>query len=181
MSIIDILITFSTTTQAQPQVGRDLQLFGNFQDSRQLLIFFSILKIIFYFFATFISFRKEGHLPLSWFILSGDLRGRVFFIKCLSTRQVVSRGMSQLVANPQYLAKSGLFTYETHSNIFCGICVRFKKQNFFRKQSYSVRDQNHEKINFKLKPVKKKQLHFGNFSATFWHLWGKKITTFQQL
>ena len=107
-----------------------------------------------------------GTSGVGFFSLNAYPRGKWYHVACRNWSQTLS------------ISLKVYYSHMRHSNIFCGICVQFKKQNFVRKQSYSVRDQNHEKINFKLKPVKKKQLHFGNFSATFWHLWGKKNNNF---
>ena len=94
--------------------------------------FFSILKIIFYFFATFISFRKEGHLPLSWFILSEDLRGRVFslnayprgkwyHVACRSWSQTLSISLkvdySHMRHTPIYSVE---FVFNLKNRIFLG-------------------------------------------------------------
>ena len=63
-----LLIMKESKQQAQPQVAR--QLFGSFWDFGQLLRFLAVFKILgkfwlklfFTFFATFISYRKKGHL-----------------------------------------------------------------------------------------------------------------------
>lgn len=102
MSIIDILITFSTTTQAQPQVGRDLQLFGNFQDSRQLLIFFQHFKDHFLLFchvyqlpkgrspATQLVYTIWGPQGQGFFSLNAYLRGKWYHVACRSWSQTLS-------------------------------------------------------------------------------------------
>lgn len=108
-----------------------------------------------------------GTSGVGFFSLHAYPRGKWYHVACRSWSQTLS---ISLKVDYSHMRHTPIYSVEFVFNL--------KNRIFFRKQSYSVRDQNREKINFKLKPVKKKQLHFGNFSATFWHLWGKKNNNF---